>query len=109
MALARRHCMSAHRPPEEITPKSSVTQRPSAADREVPARERALGEGRTRARPGTSAAQPAAELALLADVSIRLLTAPRPEKLVPDVLPRLAELLRLDLALNYLLDDDVED
>jgi len=75
----------------------------------VPARERALREGLTRARPGTTAAQPAAELALLADVSIRLLTAPRPERLVPDLLPRLAELLRLDLALNYLLDDDVED
>ena len=79
MPLARRGCMSASHPPEEI------------------------------ARPSRRAEQPPAELALLADVSIRLLTAPRPEKLVPDLLARLVGLLRLNLALNYLREDDVED
>ncbi|HEX5073227.1 MAG TPA: ATP-binding protein [Gemmatimonadaceae bacterium] len=100
--------MAARRPPEEITPTASGAREPSAADREVPAHQ-PLREGPTRARPGTSAEQPAAELALLADVSIRLLSAPRPETLAPGLLARLAELLRLDLALNYLLVDDADD
>src|SRR5690242_19170801 len=108
MPLARRECMSASHPPEDSAPHSSAAPKPSAADREVPAHEPALREGPSRARPGTSAAQPAAELALLADVSIRLLSAPQPETLVPDLLARLAALLRLDLALNYLLEDDVD-
>src|SRR5215204_2353442 len=101
--------MSASRLPEEITPKSSAAPKASAADREVPAHEPPPREGPPRARPGTPAEQPAAELALLADFSIRLLTAPRPEVLVPDLLTRLAGLLRLDLALNYLVEDDVHD
>ena len=99
---------SASRPPEEIAPKSSAAPRPSSADREVPAHEPLPRERPPRARPGVPAEQPAAELALLADFSIRLLTAPRPEALVPDLLARLAGLLRLDVAFNYLLEDDLE-
>jgi signal transduction histidine kinase len=100
--------MPASHSPEEIAPQSSAAPNASASDREVPAhelvRERSLGT-----RPGTSAAQPTVELALLADVSIRLLSAPRPDTLVPDLLTRLAGLLRLDLALSYLFEDDIED
>jgi signal transduction histidine kinase len=101
--------MSASRLPEEITPKSSASPKASAADREVPAHEPPPREGPPRAKPGAPAEQPAAELALLGDFSIRLLTAPRPEVLVQDLLTRLAGLLRLDLALNYLVEDDVHD
>ena len=101
--------MSASRPPEEIAPKSTAAAKASAADREVPVHEPPRREGPPGARPGTPAEQPAAELALLADSFIRLLTAPRPEVLVPDLLTRLAGLLRLDLALNYLVEDDVLD
>src|SRR5689334_5212428 len=101
--------MSASRPPEEIAAKASAAPTPGARDREMPAHEPALREGPAQARPSTRAEQPPAELALLADVSIQLLAAPRPETLLRELLARLAQLLRLDFALNYLLDDVLED
>ena len=92
--------MSASHPSEDPAPK------PSAADREVPHAASAREGSRQRS---DAPAQPTAELALLADVSIRLLTARQPEALVTDLLARLARLLQLDLAFNYLVEDDVQD
>jgi PAS domain S-box-containing protein len=43
-------------------------------------------------------------LELLSDVGVRLLTHDQPEELIPGLLERLAELLRLDVVLGYLAD-----
>jgi PAS domain S-box-containing protein len=42
-------------------------------------------------------------LTFLADTSVRLLTHPRPEELIPDLIESLAAILPLDVAFNYLV------
>ena len=90
--------MPASRPPE------STDHNPGAADREVTRREALPGDKADLSREHLTA-----ELAVLADVSIGLLTAAQPEALVSDLLVRLAGLLRLDMALNHLVENEADD